>query len=96
MPTFFVVNGVIASEMRQIASASAPAVIAADGADSRRLAASNVMLYCYIMSHHHHGEAPHPSPVLSPSLLRFSAAQRLALAGALIALVWVVTLLAMH
>jgi len=54
------------------------------------------MLYCYIMSHHHHGEAPHPSPVLSPSLLRLSASHRLALAGALIALVWAVTLWAMH
>ena len=53
------------------------------------------MLYCYIMSHHH-GEAPHPSPVLSPSLLRLSAAQRLAFAGALIALIWVAALWAMH
>jgi hypothetical protein len=42
-----------------------------------------------IMSHHHHhGGAPHPSPVLSPSLLRLSAAQRLAGAGMLIVLIW--------
>jgi len=54
------------------------------------------MLYCYIMSHHHHGEVPHPSPVLSPSLLRYSAVRRLGLAGALIALVWAFTLWAMH
>jgi hypothetical protein len=38
--------------------------------------------------HHHHGGVPHPSPSLSPSLLRLSAAQRLAGSGVLIALVW--------
>jgi hypothetical protein len=48
------------------------------------------------MSHHHHGGAPHPSPVLSPSLLRLSAMQRLGLAGALIALIWAAALWAMH
>jgi len=96
MPTFFAVNGAIASEMRQIASASVPAGVEIVGVGSRGLAGFDVMLYCYIMSHHHHGEAPHPSPVLSPSLLRLSAAHRLALAGALIALVWAVTLWAMH
>jgi hypothetical protein len=41
------------------------------------------------MTHHHHGGAPHPSPVVSPSLLRLSALQRLAAAGALIVLIWV-------
>ena len=50
------------------------------------------MLYCYIMTHHHHAGATHPSPALSPSLLRLSAPKRLALAGALIALIWVAVL----
>jgi len=50
------------------------------------------MLYCYIMAHHHHAGAAHPSPALSPSLLRLSAPKRLALAGALIALIWVAVL----
>ena len=38
--------------------------------------------------HHHHGGAPHPSPTISPSLLRLSAVERLAGAGVLIALIW--------
>ena len=38
--------------------------------------------------HHHHGGAPHPSPTVSPSLLRLSALERLAGAGVLIALIW--------
>jgi hypothetical protein len=37
----------------------------------------------------------HPSPAISPSLLRLSAARRLALAGMLIALIWAVALWAM-
>jgi hypothetical protein len=41
---------------------------------------------------HHHAGAPHPSPALSPSLLRFSAPKRVALAGAVMALIWVVVL----
>ncbi|MGA8319763.1 MAG: hypothetical protein WBE48_20990 [Xanthobacteraceae bacterium] len=41
-----------------------------------------------LMIHHHHGGAPHPSPVVSPSLIRLSAVQRLAISGALIALIW--------
>jgi len=45
---------------------------------------------------HHHGAAPHPSPALASSLLRLSAAQRLMLAGALSALIWVAALWAMH
>jgi hypothetical protein len=44
------------------------------------------------MTHHHHADEAHPSPVLSPSLLRLSAPQRLALAGALIALICVAVL----
>jgi hypothetical protein len=40
------------------------------------------------MTHHHHGGAPHPSPAVSPSLLRLSVAQRLLGAGVLIALIW--------
>jgi hypothetical protein len=48
------------------------------------------------MTHHHHGAASHPSPVLSPSLLRISAAQRLGLVAALIALIWAAALWAMR
>jgi hypothetical protein len=41
------------------------------------------------MTHHHHQEdSPHPSAAIGASLLRFSAAQRLALAGIVIALLW--------
>jgi hypothetical protein len=49
------------------------------------------------MTHHHHhsGEA-HPSPALSPSLLRLSVPQRLTLAGLLIALLWAAVLWAVH
>jgi hypothetical protein len=39
------------------------------------------------MTHHHHGGDMHPSPPISPSLLRLSAPQRLALAGFLIVLI---------
>jgi hypothetical protein len=41
------------------------------------------------MTHHHHheGEA-HPSPAITPSLIRLSAPRRLALVGAMIALIW--------
>jgi hypothetical protein len=38
--------------------------------------------------HHHHGGEPHPSPAISPSLIRLSAPLRLALSGALIVLIW--------
>jgi hypothetical protein len=44
------------------------------------------------MTHHHHAGEAHPSPALSPSLLRLSAPRRLALASALIALIWVAVL----
>jgi hypothetical protein len=40
------------------------------------------------MSHHHHAGAPHPSPAIAPSLLRLSAPARLAIAGAMIAVIW--------
>jgi hypothetical protein len=44
------------------------------------------------MTHHHHAGKAHPSPALSPSLLRLSAPKRLALAGVLIALIWAAVL----
>jgi hypothetical protein len=47
------------------------------------------------MTHHHHASEAHPSPTLSPSLLRLSVPRRLALAGALIALIWAAVLWAM-
>jgi len=40
------------------------------------------------MTHHHHGGEPHPSPGISPSLIRLSAPRRLMLAGVVIALIW--------
>jgi hypothetical protein len=46
--------------------------------------------------HHHHGGAPHPSPAVSPSLLRLSAAERLGGAGVLIALIWAAFFWALH
>jgi hypothetical protein len=48
------------------------------------------------MAHHHHAGDAHPSPALSPSLLRFSAGHRLAVAGALIALIWATALWAIR
>jgi hypothetical protein len=47
------------------------------------------------MMHHHHGAEPHPSPTLGPSLLRLSAAQRLAVAAVVIAVIWAAALWAM-
>ena len=45
--------------------------------------------WTFFMSHHrHHGDAPHPSAAIPPSLLRFSAPQRIAVAGVLTALIW--------
>jgi len=44
------------------------------------------------MTHHHHGDEAHPSPVISLSLLRLSVPQRLALAAVLIALIWAAAL----
>jgi hypothetical protein len=46
------------------------------------------------MTHHHHGIAAHPSPRISPSLLRLSATRRIAIAGVLVALIWAAFLLA--
>jgi hypothetical protein len=41
------------------------------------------------MTHHHHqDDVPHPSAAIGASLLRLSAAQRLAVAGTVIALLW--------
>jgi hypothetical protein len=40
------------------------------------------------MKHHHHGGEAHPSTAISPSLLRLSAPQRIAIAATLIALIW--------
>jgi hypothetical protein len=49
------------------------------------------------MTHHHHnGDAPHPSSAVTPSLLRLSAPQRIAVAGVLIALIWAAFLWAMR
>jgi hypothetical protein len=44
------------------------------------------------MTLHHHAGDKHPPPPLGMSLLRLSAAQRLAVAGVLIALIWAATL----
>jgi len=46
--------------------------------------------------HHHHGSPVHPTPAISPSLLRLSAPERVAIAGVLIALLWVAAAWAMH
>ena len=48
-----------------------------------------------LMTHHHHPGHLHPSPRLSPSLLRLSVPQRLGLAGILIVLVWAAAFWAM-
>jgi hypothetical protein len=45
--------------------------------------------------HHHHPGHAHPSPKLSPSLLRLSVPERLAVAGVLIVLMWAAALGAM-
>jgi hypothetical protein len=43
----------------------------------------------FMTHHHHHTGELHPSPAIAPSLLRLSASQRLAVAGAMIALIWI-------
>jgi hypothetical protein len=48
------------------------------------------------MTHHRHGGAPHQSPAITPSLLRLSAPWRIAIAGALIVLIWAAVLWAMR
>jgi hypothetical protein len=47
--------------------------------------------------HHHHHEPGegHPPAAISPSILRLSAAERLAAAGVLIAVIWAVVFWAM-
>jgi hypothetical protein len=44
------------------------------------------------MTHHHHPGHKHPAATLAPSILRLSAAQRLAAVAGLIALVWLTVL----
>ena len=58
----------------------------------------DVMLYCYIMTdhHHHHDGSTHPAATIRPSLLRFSAAERVAIAVVLAALLWATAFWAMH
>ena len=46
--------------------------------------------------HHHHPGHTHPPAAVGPSLLRLSAAQRLAVAGGLIALIWLAVYWAMR
>jgi hypothetical protein len=59
------------------------------------LATRAMMLYCNIMSHHHHAGEVHPSPQPSPSLLRLSALSLLSMAVALSAAIWALTVWAM-
>jgi hypothetical protein len=44
----------------------------------------------------HHPGATHPSPTISPSLLRLSAPQRIAITAVLIALLWAAVFWAIH
>jgi hypothetical protein len=48
------------------------------------------------MTHHHHGGTSHPSPTITPSLLRLSAPLRVAIASVLIALIWTAVLWAVR
>jgi len=41
-----------------------------------------------VTHHHHHPGHAHPSPRIAPSLLRLSAAERVAAVAVLIALLW--------
>src|SRR4029077_10096283 len=71
--------------------------IARSTARPKRVARPDVMLYCYIMIHHHHrADDVHPSPTIAPSLLRISVPQRLGIAGALAALIWLMALWALR
>jgi hypothetical protein len=59
------------------------------------------MLYYNILmpdhhSHHHHAGHVHPPASVHPSILRWSAWQRLGFAGVLIALLWAATFWAMR
>jgi hypothetical protein len=62
------------------------------GGESLGLATARCNVILLQMTHHHHAGEAHPSPALSPSLLRLSAPKRLAFAGALIALIWAAVL----
>lgn len=46
--------------------------------------------------HHHHAGHAHPPASVHPSILRLSALQRLAVAGGLIALLWIAAFWAMR
>jgi hypothetical protein len=46
--------------------------------------------------HHHHPGKAHPSPQISPSLLRLSAFERLAVSAVAIAVLWLAVLWAAH
>jgi hypothetical protein len=46
--------------------------------------------------HHHHPGSGHPPAGAAPSLLRLSVLQRLAVAGALVALLWTAVIWAMR
>jgi len=50
----------------------------------------------FMTHHHHHAGEPHPALAISPSLLRLSVPQRLAVAGALIILIWAAAFWAMR
>jgi hypothetical protein len=45
---------------------------------------------------HHHGAETHPAASVSPSLLRLSALERIAVAAAMIALIWGAVWWAIH
>jgi hypothetical protein len=45
---------------------------------------------------HHHPGRGHPPASVAPSILRLSVAQRLAISGALVALVWAAVIWAMR
>jgi hypothetical protein len=50
----------------------------------------------HVHHHHHHGpDQGHPAAVVSPSILRMSAVERLAAAGVVIAVIWAAVLWAM-
>ena len=46
--------------------------------------------------HHHHPHSPHPPASIAPSILRLSAAQRLAAVSVLIVAIWAAVYGAMH
>jgi hypothetical protein len=50
----------------------------------------------HVHHHHHHPGEGHPPATISPSILRMAALERLAVAAAVIALIWGAVLWAMH